>query len=241
MSIGIEGQLSRGERQMLTETLRTMPQKPQIAVEVGTWLGGGSTLHILRSLHENNAGHLWGVEAKKDIYEKMIANISRALPQALDRFTPIFGFSNEVLPSWLESLPVTQEIDFVFLDGGDNPSEQIEEFRLLEPRIRISGILMAHDARMRKGKWLCPYVSLLDNWKSDVFDLSFAGLLRAQKIKAHPSPSSFQAAEHKLKRMRLEPKELAASLLPSRFCGVVLRSGSSDVAKEFVTKSHIGT
>jgi len=24
---------------------------------------------------------------------------------------------------------------------------------------------MAHDAKMRKGKWLVPYLSLLDNWQ----------------------------------------------------------------------------
>jgi len=223
MSTEIEGQLSAGERQMIVETLRLMPEKPQTVVEVGTWLGGGSTLHILRTLQENDAGHLWGVEANKDIYEKMIANIRAALPQAADRFTPIFGFSDEVLPPWLKTLPAGREIDFVFLDGGDNPAEQIEEFKLLAPRMKAGGILMAHDARMRKGKWLFPYVSLLDNWKAEVFDLSFAGLFRAQKIKAGPSPASLQAAERKLKAMRLEPKELAARFLPSWCCGLVLR------------------
>ena len=41
----------------------------------------------------------------------------------------------------------------------------------------------------------------------------------------HPgSPASLQAAERKLRMMRLEPKELIARFLPSWFCGLVLRA-----------------
>jgi predicted O-methyltransferase YrrM len=220
----IEGQLNAEERAFITKAILEAPVKPQVAVEIGTWLGGGSTLHILRALQANGTGHLWGVEASKDIYEKMIANIRAGAPEAVNRFTPLFGFSTDVLPVWLVSLPPGGEIDVAFLDGGDNPYEQIEEFRLLAPRIKVGGILMAHDARMRKGKWLAPYVSLLDNWQTEIFDLSFAGLFRAQKIKAQPSPASLQAAERKLRMMRLEPKELIARFLPSWFCGLVLRA-----------------
>jgi|ERR1035438_6852428 predicted O-methyltransferase YrrM len=220
----IEGQLNAKERAFITKAILEAPVKPQVAVEIGTWLGGGSTLHILRALHANGTGHLWGVEASKDIYEKMIANIRAGAPEAVNRFTPLFGFSTDVLPGWLKSLPPGGEIDIAFLDGGDNPYEQIEEFRLLAPRIKVGGILMAHDARMRKGKWLGPYVSQLDNWESGIFDLSFAGMFRAKKVKAQPSPASLQAAERKLRTMRLEPKELVARFLPSWFCGLVLRT-----------------
>jgi predicted O-methyltransferase YrrM len=220
----IEGQLNAEERAFITKAILEAPVKPQVTVEIGTWLGGGSTLHILRALQANGTGHLWGVEAAKDIYEKMIANIRAGAPEAVDRFTPLFGFSTDVLPEWLNGLPPGAEIDFAFLDGGDNPYEQIEEFRLLAPRLKVGGILMAHDARMRKGKWLGPYVSLLDNWKTDIHDLSFAGLFHAQKIKAEPAPASLKAAEGKLRIMRLEPKELIARVLPSWFCGLVLRA-----------------
>ena len=224
MSIEIEGQLSSGERQLLVETLRAMPRKPELVVEVGTWLGGGSTLHILRTLHENNAGRLWGVEADKDTYERMIANLRAAIPEAIDRFTPLFGFSEKVLPPWVATLPADARIDLVFLDGGNNPNEQIFEFELLDPLIRVGGVLMAHDARMRKGKWLVPYLSQLDNWKSELLDLSEVGLLRARKIKDRPSEESRRAAEKILSRLRLEPMELASALLPSWFCGMVIRA-----------------
>jgi predicted O-methyltransferase YrrM len=220
----IEGQLNAEERALITSTILDASVKPKIAVEVGTWLGGGSTLHILRALQKNGEGHLWGVEASKDIYEKMIASIRAGAPEAADRFTPLLGFSTEVLPRWLKELPTAAEIDFVFLDGGDNPYEQIEEFKLLESRIKVDGFLMAHDAKGRKGKWLVPYVSLLDNWDANVFDISREGVFRARKLKAQPSEASRRAAERKLTWMRLELAELAARFVPSKVCGLILRA-----------------
>lgn len=216
----IDGQLSPEERAFIASAVREV--KPQIAIEIGTWLGGGSTLHILRALEANGAGHLWGIEVDKGIYEKMLANIRTAAPDAAARFTPLFGFSTEVIPKWLTCLPDGSEVDLAFLDGGDNPLEQIQEFHLLAPRIRAGGVLMAHDARTRKGKWLYPYISLLDNWKVQVFDFSFAGLLHAWKLKPYPSPESMKAAEHKLRSMRLEPKELVARFLPHQVNGLIL-------------------
>jgi hypothetical protein len=85
-------------------------------------------------------------------------------------------------------------------------------------------MLMSHDARGRKGKWLVSYVSLLDNWDAKVFDISREGVFRARKIKAQPSDASRRAAERKLKIMRLEFVELVARFVPSKVCGVILRA-----------------
>ncbi|HWD18433.1 MAG TPA: class I SAM-dependent methyltransferase [Verrucomicrobiae bacterium] len=235
----IDGQLNPAERAFITKAVREDLVKPEITVEVGTWLGGGSTLHILRALQANGTGHLWGVEASQDIYEKMLANIRLGAPDAAERFTPLFGFSTVVLPEWLATLAPDAKIDFVFLDGGDKPYEQIEEFRLLAPRLRTGGILMAHDARMRKGKWLGPYVAELDNWESSVHDLSFAGIFRARKIKAEPSPASLKAAERKLRSLQREPRELAARFLPSWFCGFVLRLLPASLSRQLTLGPQI--
>lgn len=212
----IDGQLSPEERAFISKTILDLEVKPEVVVEVGTWLGGGSTLHILRALQSNGRGHLWGVEAEKGIYERMIANIRSAVPEAAERFTPLLGLSTSVLPDWLKTLKV--QIDVVFLDGGGNPFEQIQEFKLLAPQIRTGGVLMSHDAHTRKGKWLVPYLSLLDNWKVEIHDFTFAGLLHARKVAPEPSPVSLGAAEHKLRVLRLEPKELAARFVPRRVC-----------------------
>src|ERR1035437_306179 len=93
----IEGQLNAAESGFITAAILNAPQKPQMALEVGTWLGGGSTLHILRALEKNGAGHLYGIEEVSSIYQRMIENIQKAAPEAANRFTPVFGYSDEAI------------------------------------------------------------------------------------------------------------------------------------------------
>lgn len=219
----IEGQLNATERRILTDAITRVNRPPQIVIEVGTWLGGGSTLHILRALQQNGAGHLWGVEADRSIYDRMIANIRAAAPEASGRFTPIFGFSQVIIPQWLAERGSNVQVDLAFLDGGNNPQEQIDEFKLLDPFIPVGGQLMGHDAKLRKGKWLVPYLMNLDNWKAELHDVSDEGLVTAVKIAAQPSPASSKAAAACLRKMRLAPAELAATYLPASVCGFFLR------------------
>ncbi|PZR73151.1 MAG: hypothetical protein DLM52_11650, partial [Chthoniobacterales bacterium] len=153
MSLQIAGQLNAEERRIITAAVLEQRPKPEVIVEVGTWLGGGSTLHFLRALEENGEGHLWGIEADKNVYTKMLQNIGRAAPEALHRFTPLFGFSQDVIPQWVAQQGAGFAVDIAFLDGGNNPGEQITEFKLLDPHVPIGGQLLAHDAKMRKGKW----------------------------------------------------------------------------------------
>jgi predicted O-methyltransferase YrrM len=219
----IAGQLNATERRLITEAILGAAKKPNIALEVGTWLGGGSTLHILRALEQNCAGHLWGIEADRSIYEHMLANIRAADPEAAQRFTPIFGFSQDVLKQWKKEQPDDLLVDFVFLDGGNNPREQIEEFELLDPVIPVGGQLMSHDAKMRKGRWLVPFISRLDNWESQLHDISENGLFYAKKIACKPSPQSLRTAKRNLFRQACHPVEMAASYLPSFICAFALR------------------
>jgi predicted O-methyltransferase YrrM len=215
----IEGQLNEIERRSLTEAITRAAEKPRVVIEVGTWLGGGSTLHILRALERNGAGQLWGIEANQSIYEQMLVNIRAALPEASNRFKPLFGFSQDVIRQWLAEQPADVAVDFAFLDGGNNPMEQIEEFQLLDPHIPVGGQLMSHDANVRKGKWLVPYLRRLDNWQARLVEGSELGLLHARKIAAQPSPASRRAARARLFMMRCNPVEIAAAILPSKICG----------------------
>ncbi len=221
--MNIAGQLNEAERRLLTDAILGAPTKPKIALEVGTWLGGGSTLHLLRALEENGTGHLWGIEADESIYDRMLANIRSVSPALVARFTPLFGFSEEVIPRWLAAQPRDFQIDAVFLDGGNNPAEQITEFRLLNPYLPVGGILMSHDAKLRKGKWLIPYLQRLDNWESQLHDVSEEGFFFARKTAPQPSCASLSAARAHLHRMRLQPVEIVAAFLPASICGAVLR------------------
>ena len=218
----IEGQLNATERELLRKTILEAPKPPKVALEVGTWLGGGSTLHILRALETLGQGHLWGIEADRAIYDRMLANLQAGAPDAVHRFTPLFGFSQDVIPEWLGQQPPGFQVDFAFLDGGNNPGEQITEFELLDPHIPVGGQLMAHDAKFRKGKWLVPYLRQLDHWRSEVHDISSEGLLCARKIAPVPSPESLKAARRFLLKSRLSPAEIAAAILPASVCGFIL-------------------
>lgn len=221
--MAIDGQLNADERRLITEAITGAAKKPQVAVEVGTWLGGGSTLHILRALEQNGSGHLWGIEVDRSIYERMIANIREAAPQEANRFTPLFGFSQEILKQWKREQPANTTVDFCFLDGGNNPREQIEEFELLDPLIPVGGQLLTHDAKMRKGRWLVPFITRLDNWESRLHDISENGLFYAKKIAPRPSPESLRVAQRQLFRQKCQPAEIAASYLPSSVCKLILR------------------
>jgi predicted O-methyltransferase YrrM len=222
MAETIDGQLNEQERRILTDAVLNAVPKPKVVLEVGTWLGGGSTFHFLRALHANGEGHLWGIEADEAIYKRMMQNIGIAVPEAVDRFTPVFGRSDAIIPRWLDERDKSETVDLAFLDGGDNPLEQILEFKLLADRIPVGGRLLAHDAKLRKGKWLFPYLSLLDNWKTQLHEVSDEGLLETVKLRARPSAGSLRAAERKLLSLRLDPVEMAGSLLPSKICKIIL-------------------
>jgi len=187
---------------------------PEVAVEVGTWLGGGSTLLILNYFVTSGSGHLWGVEADEEIYERMISNIGSAIPEALKHFTPLFGLSQKKLPEWIDSMGGELRIDFAFLDGGDSPGEQVDEFHLLDPHLGLGARLLSHDANYRKGKWFVPYIKSLDNYRVEVHQVSNEGLLAAVKIAAHASPESRREAEKILKECRREPVELLGRMMP---------------------------
>jgi hypothetical protein len=181
---------------------------------VGTWLGGGSTVTFLRALEKNGEGHLWGIEADPSIYERMMANLTTLAPDVVGNFTPLFGFSDQVLPRWIEEQKKPLQIDVAFLDGGNNPTEQIIEFELLDPYFPVGAQLFGHDANHRKGKFLIPYLARLDNWEMQVHKVSLEGLMAARKLAAQPSPESLRNAKAHLRKMRWEPVEIAARFAP---------------------------
>lgn len=228
----IRGQLNSRERELLARAVFETTAPPKIVLEVGTWLGGGSTIHLLRALEERGEGHLWGIEADRSIYDQMIENISLAAPEASHRFTPLFGFSQEIIPKWLRRIGPEMHVDMVFLDGGDNPLEQITEFQLLADRIPVGGQLLSHDAKLRKGRWLVPYVSALDNWASTLHDISDEGLFYTLKVAERPSAQSADRARRVLSRLQRSLVERVGAILPSKLNAFLLRLLPGSLAKK---------
>jgi predicted O-methyltransferase YrrM len=218
----LEGQLNDAERQQIEQAITTFFKKNPICLEVGTYKGGGSTLQILRTLAKRG-GHLFGIEASPEIYEEMKAGLFAKEPELFRHFTPLCGFSQKVIPDLFSSGKLTR-IDFAFLDGGNNPREQIDEFRLLDPRMPIGSIIMAHDALLRKGKWLRRILPVMDHYETRLIPTSVEGLLVAKKIRSSPSrPASLKAAAI-LFFSSLSPLELAAQLSPASLRSMVFRT-----------------
>jgi hypothetical protein len=90
----------------------------------------------------------------------------------------------------------------------------MDEFFLLDPHLPVGARLLAHDAKLRKGKYLVPFVSALDNWRCTLHDVSVEGLFWAEKIAPQPSPASLREARRRWWRRRLEPAEIAAVIVP---------------------------
>ena len=214
----IESQLHPVEKEIIARRVEAM-RDPNI-LEIGTYKGGGSTLTFLEALKRKSSGRLIGIEADPDVFAVMKANITSVDPGYLAFFEPINGFSQRVIPGLLTKYP---RFDLAFLDGGNNPREQIEEFELLKDAIPVGGFLFSHDANLRKGHWLVPYLTELDNWRVAIHQASEEGLLEAEKIGVSPSPASLRRARNVLCRRKLSPVELATLLFPSSFKGFVLK------------------
>lgn len=208
----IEGQLNPSERARIASALLELGRQDPICLEVGTYKGGGSTLQILAVLAKTG-GALFGIEASPTVFREMKAALLEQEPDLCQRFHPILGFSQEQIPALIQSgqLP---KVDFVFLDGGNNPREQIQEFRLLDPLLPIGGTLMSHDALLRKGKWLRRVLPLLDHYQTEILKLSEEGLLVAKKIRLRASWMSRLAALVCFLFCCASPLEMAAYLFP---------------------------
>lgn len=214
----IESQLHPLEKQILGR--RVDASRNPTILEIGTYKGGGSTLTFLKALKRKSSGRLIGIEADPDVFVEMKANITSVDPGYFAFFEPVSGFSQRVIPGLLTKYP---RFDLAFLDGGNNPREQIEEFELLKDAIPVGGFLFSHDANLRKGNWLVPYLTELDNWRVTIHQASEEGLLEAEKIGVSPSPASLRRARKVLCRRKLSPVELATLLFPSSFKGFVLK------------------
>ncbi len=236
MNSTIEGQLDGREADLLRGAVLSAPTPPQVVIEVGTWLGGGSTLTFLRALEQNGLGHLWGIEANPDVYERMMHNLNTHAAGYVHRFTPLFGLSEKVLPEWIAQRPKPVRVDLVFLDGGNNPMEQMKEFELLDPLMPVGAQLFAHDARQRKGKFFVPFLTRLDNWQTEVHDFTEAGMLAARKTAPQPSPESLRMARARVKEIQSSAFERLAEIVPPALKILLVRS----IPQKFLLKLYHG-
>jgi predicted O-methyltransferase YrrM len=132
------GQLWLDDRKALWRIVRTL--QPALSVETGTWKGGGSTFFISSALYANGGGHLYTVEDNREMVEIAVKNYDTKWSHLTPHLKMFHGDSIEVYGRVLKG----KRLDFVFIDGGNNPIAE-REFELLGPMVRKGGILASHD------------------------------------------------------------------------------------------------
>lgn len=168
----MEGQLYKADRQLLHDTI--VENKPSIVFEVGTWLGGGSTLSIAKALHANGKGRLYTIEMMKDFYDRAKKSYRKEQPELLPFIEFIHGESLKLYPKILKDLARMSSgrgiVDAVFLDGCGTKSKgghttSMAELEMFEPFMRKGGVFMMHDWRDAKAELVKPYLKSSKKWK----------------------------------------------------------------------------
>lgn len=139
------GQLWLLDRQLLWNTVREL--KPKLAVETGTWKGGGSTFFITSAMQYNGFGKLFSVESNPEMFNEALNSYYGSVAKWTHLQPHVdfnFGDSVQVYSGFVDALKRNgKQLDFVFLDGGEEATAA--EFDLLAPMVRIGGVLASHD------------------------------------------------------------------------------------------------
>jgi predicted O-methyltransferase YrrM len=156
-----DGQLYDCERSLLHSAV--LRARPAIALEVGTWRGGGSTLQIVSAMLHLKAGLLVTCEINSEFYAE--ANAFYVQKPFCDHCQIKLMPSRETI-NWL--LETHGPPDFVFFDGSEDAQESLDDFLILEPRLRPGAVFMMHDwltPDSHKADLLRPYLEASSGWR----------------------------------------------------------------------------
>jgi len=135
----MEGQLWPQERAMLHQTILTL--KPELALEIGTWKGGGSTYQIADALVKNGKGLLITCEPDpelfaiaKNTYEVELAG---KMPVQL-----VNDYSHNLINHLVNHGRIP---DFVLMDGPEDPNVCLNDLKALENLMKPGSIVAFHD------------------------------------------------------------------------------------------------
>jgi predicted O-methyltransferase YrrM len=149
-----EGQMNPSERKLLYEV--TLELKPEIAVEVGTARGGGSTYYISTAMANNGLGILHSIEMNRELYDYAVHLYDEQFKDQRPYVNLHFGNSQPMLLELLKELP---KVDLLFLDGGADSVMMVYDFALMRPLVRIGGIVACHDWDNGKSQYLQPILN----------------------------------------------------------------------------------
>jgi len=127
------------ERTLLYKTVLEL--KPQWALEIGTWKGGGSTYQIASALKENGFGELVTCEPDKEMHN-IAKNTYEVELKGEFPVKLVNDYSHNVIDHLLQNNTTP---DFVLMDGPEDPEVCLNDLKALEVRMRKDSIVTFHD------------------------------------------------------------------------------------------------
>jgi hypothetical protein len=153
------GQMWFEDRRVLYNTIRAL--RPERCFEIGTWVGGGSTLVIARALRENGSGKLHTIEIKADVH----ADATRLYERHAPELRPFVEFHRGDYKAVFPELLRAGGVDFFVLDGAEDGAETMEQFEFFDAASHPGTALFAHDWGSEKCCRVRPYVEQSDRWE----------------------------------------------------------------------------
>lgn len=154
------GQMWFEDRRVLYDTVRRL--KPRHCFEVGTWMGGGSTLVIARALRDNGVGKLHTIEVLDDVHREAVDRYRTHVPELLPFVELHHGDYAEVFPPLLDE---AGGVDFFVLDGAEDGAQTVEQFHFFDERSHAGTELFAHDWNTEKTRLLRPVLEGHPAWE----------------------------------------------------------------------------
>ena len=158
----LAGQMWFEDRCVLYNTVLRL--KPRNCFEIGTWLGGGSTLVVARALRENGFGKLHTIEVDSQAAERAVAAYDRSLRELRPFVEFHCGDYREV---FLDLIERAGGVDFFVLDGAEDGVQTFEQFRFFDRFSHSRTGLFAHDWESEKSRLLRPELERSDKWWVD--------------------------------------------------------------------------
>lgn len=132
-----------------------------VAVECGTWYGGGSTLVMAKAMQEVNRGALWTWEMDPTVFGEATSTFNREFPELKPRVH--FHLGDFITGVRQDGVP--KAIDMAFMDGPEDAAYSLWAFRAIERRIRAGGVAAFHDWKTEKCRLIRDYLASDPAWK----------------------------------------------------------------------------
>jgi predicted O-methyltransferase YrrM len=158
----IPGQMWFEDRRVLYNTLRRL--QPRKCFEIGTWLGGGSTLVVARALARNGSGTLHTIEVEDDLHTRAKAFYAQHLPE----LRPFVEFhAGDYRAVFSDLIEREGGVDFFLLDGAEDGAQTLAQFEF-DARSHAGTALFAHDWETEKAAQVRPLLESSDDWEIDM-------------------------------------------------------------------------